>query len=402
MNAHTLNRRAFLRSSFCATAVCTAPILAHAVNPPDMPLPCAPTAWKKHGVVLEASEPWEGTAIQNFTSPAEPLKDGTWRIWYSVSATSKQRGIAYAEGVPGKAMKKVPAICSPGDPVDAPFSVGNLPEEWKPTQVIHIPLQNGKHRIYFWAHGPQIVRYLAADSDDGRRYRIVNPLRPVLYHPSDRAAQGVATPDGILLRKEQSKERPADESLAISRLISNDATTVYQLPDGTFEMYSVGLIRVPKGDPAYIAHDNVPGLLRVIDRYTSADGLHFETRQRIIQRDEKDPADQQFYYLSVTHTPKGRVGMLGHYRCDAQTMDLEWCFSRDGVAWQRPAREAWLLRGTPDQPDSFGIYAGHQLAQSQGRWHLFYSAVNVSHNGKSSHGNPRRVVMHASTDSIWS
>ena len=59
----------------------------------------------------------------------------------------------------------------------------------------------------------------------------------------------------------------------------------------------------------------------MVDRYVSEDGLHFEKRQRVIDRDAKDPPDQQFYYLSVTHTPKGRIGMLGHYRCQAQTMD---------------------------------------------------------------------------------
>jgi hypothetical protein len=66
----------------------------------------------------------------------------------------------------------------------------------------------------------------------------------------------------------------------------------------------------------------------VIDRYTSEDGLHWNDRRRVIVRNPQDPADQQFYYLAVAHTPQGRMGMLGHYRVAAQTMDLEWCFSR--------------------------------------------------------------------------
>jgi hypothetical protein len=364
-------------------------------------VPCPSAAWKKRGIILEASEPWEGDDIQNFTAPAEPLKGGAWRIWYSVSGRRDGYGIACAEGVPGKPMKKFPARCSPGEPADAPFAIGNLPEKWRPVQVIHVRLRDSRHRIYFWAHGPQILRYLAADSADGRRYRVINPLRPVLYHPHDRAAHGVASPDGMLLHPEPSQERPAAEPLAPARLISNDATNIYRLPDGTFELYSVGLIPVPKGDPAYMAHDNAPGLLRVIDRYTSADGLHFETRQRIIQRDAQDPVDQQFYYLAVTRTPKGRVGLLGHYRCEAQTMDLEWCFSRDGVDWQRPLRRAWLTRGIPPEPDCYGIYAANQLVEHDGRWHLFYTGVNSAHNGKHSHGKPRQVIMHATTDSIW-
>ncbi len=398
-----IDRRTFIQTSICTAAgAALAPrILAQisAENEAAPPLPCAPAAWRKHGIILEASEPWEGGEIQNFTSPAEPRPDGRWRIWYTV--TGRSGGIAYAEGVPGEPMKKFLAQCSPGDPADAPFAVGNLPEKWRPVQVIHLPLHNGKHRIYFWAHGPQILRYLAADSDDGRRYRVVNRNRPVLYHPNDRAAQGVPSPDGVMLRKERSKNRPADEPLALPRLISNDATHIYQMADGTFELYSVALVPVPESDPAYIAEDNAPGLLRVIDRYTSADGLSFETRTRIIQRDARDFVDQQFYYLAVTRTPKGCVGMLGHYRCEAQTMDLEWCFSPDGVKWQRPLRHAWLPRGETPEVDSYGIYANHQLVQRDGKWHLFYTGVNSAHNGKHSYGRPRQVVLHATTDSIW-
>ncbi len=363
-------------------------------------MPCAPTAWRKRGVVLAASEPWEEDGIQSFTSPAEPLPGGAWRIWYTATGSRSGR-IAFAEGVPGEPMRKYAAQYSPGEPPDVPFGVGNLPAGWRPKQVVHVSLPNGGHRIYFWAHGPGILRYVAADSDDGRRYRVVDPLRPVLYHPNDRAARGVPSPDGVMLHKQKSNARPAEEPLAPPGLISNDATNVYRKPDGTFELYSVGLVAVPKGDPAYMAHDNAPGLLRVIDRYTSADGLVFDTRSRIIQRDAQDPVDQQFYYLSVTRTPQGCIGMLGHYRCDAQTMDLEWCFSRDGAEWQRPLRRAWLPRGQPPAIDSYGIYANSQLVQRDGQWHLFYTGVNSAHNGKDSHGPPQQAILYATTPSIW-
>ncbi len=365
------------------------------------PKPCAPKRWKKHGIILEPTEPWEDGNVQNFTTRAEPLKRNAWRLWYSVSGKPQSYTIAYAEGVPGERMKKVPAQLSSGEPADAPLAIGHLPEKWKPVQPVHLQLRNGRHRLYFWAHGPQIARYLAAESDDGRRYRVIDPLRPVLYHPNDRAAFGVPSPDGVMIRAEKIADRPANEPLAEPRLISNDATNIYQLPDGSFEMYSVGLVRVPKTDPAYIAEDNAPGLIRVIDRYTSEDGLRFENRCRVIQRDAGDPADQQFYYLAVAHTPQGRVGLLGHYRCRAQTMDLEWCFSRDGVEWQRPVRAAWLPRGEPPAPDCYGIYAGSQLVQHDGRWHLFYTGVNSSHNGRQSHGPARQVILLATTDSIW-
>lgn len=400
----TVSRRTFLQTALVTAA--GAPLagceLTRGPGKPvtHTPAPCPPTAWQKHGIVLEPTEPWERDGIQNFTSPAEPLEGDVWRLWYSVSG-SRHGGLAMAEGVPGGPMKKFPAQCSPGEPPDAPLAIGGLPRDWRPVQVVHLRLRNGRHRIFFWAHGKGVLRYLAADSDDGRRYRVVNPLRPVLYHPHDRAAHGVPSPDGVLLHRQPNRERPADEPPAPSRLISNDATNVYQLADGTFEMYSVALVPVPKDDPAYMAHDNAPGLVRVIDRYTSEDGLHFETRERVVQRDANDPADQQFYYLAVTYTPQGRVGMLGHYRCAAQTMDLEWCFSRDGRRWERPARRAWLPRGDPPAPDCYGIYANHQLVRHNGRWHLFYTGVTSAHNGRDACAPPRDVILLATTDSIW-
>lgn len=401
-----VDRRSFLRGSLgIAAGVMTGGPdlrrLAHAseVEPPK---PCLPGAWHKYGVVLAPTEPWEGDHIQNFTCPSEPLDGNRWRIWYSVCGSTRAYTIAYAEGEPGGPMKKYAVEPTSGRPGDGPFTLGHLPDGWKPVQVVHLPLPSGKHRIYFWAHGPEVLRYLAADSDDGRRYRVIDPTRPVLYHPHDRAAHGVPTPDGLMLHKKPSRDRPPGEPIAPSHLISNDATNVYQLPDGSFELYSVGLVQVPSNDPAYVAEDNAAGLLRVIDRYVSEDGLHFEQRTRVIKRDAQDPIDQQFYYLAVTYTPRSRVGMLGHYRVRAQTMDLEWCFSTDGLTWERPRRTPWLARGDKREPDSYGIYAGSSIVQHQSRYHLFYTGVNSAHNEKDSHGKPRTVIMLAATPSIWS
>ena len=63
--------------------------------------------------------------------------------------------------------------------------------------------------------------------------------------------------------------------------------------------------------------------------------------------------------------------MLGHYRCQAQTMDLEWCFSKDGAKWYRPGRRAWIARGPENEPDSYGIYPPNRLVFRDDQWHLF-------------------------------
>ncbi len=392
-----LDRRAFLGrslilagglSGLSRTAAGDAPLRSVARRP-----------WRKQGVVF--GNEIDG-GVQNFTCAAEPLGADRWRLWYTTMGAAAERSIGFAEGRLGAKFQRYQAVLSPGEPADAPFSLGNLPEGWRPVQAVHLRLRNGRQRIYFWAHGPKVVRYLAAESDDGRRYRVLDPLRPCLYHPADRAVDGKTAAAVGLKRLAAKKASPLEgEPLATPGLVSNDATNVYQLDDGTFEMYSVGLVEISKSDRGYVAHDNAAGWVRVIDRYASADGLHWPERRRVIVPDKQDPDDQQFYYLSVTHTPRGRLGMLGHYRVEAQTMDLEACFSSDGIHWQRPTRQAWIPRGKPTEPDCYGIYAPHALVKHGGQWHLFYTGVNEAHNHKHAHGKPQRVVMHA-TCADWS
>lgn len=107
-----IDRRTFIRSSACAAGAAALTSCAPArLTTQTPPAPCPSTAWQKHGIILETSESWEGGDIQNFTSPAELLKGGAWCVWYSVSGKRDGYGIAYAEGVPGKPMKKFPVEC---------------------------------------------------------------------------------------------------------------------------------------------------------------------------------------------------------------------------------------------------------------------------------------------------
>lgn len=386
-----MNRRNFLKLAGAAGSATFIPPGRAAVAGP----------WSPKQVMLRSEEIAGGGLLQNFTSAVEPLDDARWRLWISISG-KVPFNVGIAEGRPGEKFTVHLAELSAGEPADAPLAIGNLPEGWRPVQGVHLHLRNGRHRLYFWAHGKGIVRYLAAESEDGRRYRVLDPLRPCIYHPSDRAVGGEALVEvGLKARAKRVAAPVEGEPLAPASLITNDATNVYQLPDGSFEMYTVALQEVGKDDPRYMAHDNTPGWVRVIDRLRSDDGLHWTDRRRIIVPDAQDPIDQQFYYLSVTHTEKGRVGMLGHYRAQAQTMDIERCFSEDGITWTRGERKPWLARSEPGVlPDSYGLYAPHSLVRREGRWHLFYTGVNDAHNHKDSHGEATRVVLHTTIDSI--
>ncbi len=352
--------------------------------------------WVKKGIVLEPKEAWESNRIYNFTSPAEPLGGGRWRIWYSVYPPMN---IAVAEGVPGEEFSRYAAVLREGEPADEHLSIGNLPAGWRPTQSVHIELWDGTHRLYFWAHSREegVVRFLAAESEDGRRYRVLNADSPCLYHPSDRAVEGSGITEYGVMLKGVGRSRPAGESAARAELITNDVATVYQFEDGSFELYAASLHYVGREDPRR-AHTDLGDHIRVIDRLVSEDGLSWGGRTRAVEPDGDDPVDLQFYYLSVVHAGGGRIGFLGRYEVDEQFVDVEWCYSDNGVEWERPFRRACIERGLRGEGDSYGIYAGSSLVYHEGCWWFFYTGTNFAHNGSESDGVPRNVIMLARTE----
>ena len=106
--ANLISRRRFLEFSTGSAAV--ALLGCRTAYNAASPRPCAAANWQKHGIVLEATEPWEAGNVQNFTTRAEPLGRGAWRLWYSASGGPQSYAIAYAEGIPGEPMKKVRAV----------------------------------------------------------------------------------------------------------------------------------------------------------------------------------------------------------------------------------------------------------------------------------------------------
>ena len=393
------SRRRFLVRSGLVAAFCggngafdfVTSALADVTEPKDFPQPCAVNSWKKEGVVVRPDQPWEQNHIEAFMSSVEPLDGGRWRIWYGANVPDKPIGIAVAEGVPGEKMVKHRAILSEGEPEDAPLAIGNLPKGWNLAIPTHLRLRDGRHRLYFFAYGRQgkraVQRYLAADSDDGRRYRVLDPLRPSLYTFWDNTDNKQFLPGQKL-----------------EDIVTNDTATVYQMPDGSFEVFAQSLEKIDEKDPRYVAHDNLKGWVRFIDRFTSDDGVRFDQRQRkVLVPDKEDPEDTQFYELTVTHTPRGRVGLLGWYRVRAGYMELQYTFSKDGIHWKR-TRRPWIERGKPGEHDSVTIYPPSSVGHHQGKWWLFYTAVNYTHSTLKtarSDEKPCSCIMLATTPSLW-
>ncbi|NQT11244.1 MAG: hypothetical protein HQ582_00755, partial [Planctomycetes bacterium] len=139
-----LDRRAFVKTVTRAAAGLGGLAAVAGVAEGAAPRPCRPSAWKKRGVVLKHDDASSGGRVQSFTCPAEPLGEGRWRIWHSAYGPGIPFNIGRAEGVLGEPMVRHAAVLSQGDPADAPFALGNLPDKWRPVQGVPLRLDDGR------------------------------------------------------------------------------------------------------------------------------------------------------------------------------------------------------------------------------------------------------------------
>ena len=145
--------------------------------------------WTKRGTVLT---PETGQRICGFPSSVEYLGNGSFCLYYSLLSESPKAGpaafrIGRAIGRPEELKPTLAHLQETQARGNVQFTLGGLPAEWHPIQPIHLRFQNGVYRIYFWAHGDGVVRFLAADSKDDVNFNVVNASTPCLYHYVDRA-----------------------------------------------------------------------------------------------------------------------------------------------------------------------------------------------------------------------
>lgn len=264
------------------------------------------------------------------------------------------------------------------------IKVKNLPPDANYLQPIVHRLDDGRWRMYFWLHRGgehRLVRYLTAHSDDGLQWTCDGLDKVCVYHPSDAAVPGFDWTSGLVVDQSVKSVSGQFDMIAAKRRLSNDATFVVRNPaGGLWEMYTVWLLPNPPGHPRRCEHDNAPAVLRTIQRRTSQDGLQWSDPQLILAPDENDPLDQQFYHLAVQWFEGRRLGFLGNYRLDEQTMDMELCFSADGTHWHRPLRGPWIQRGNPGDFNAMGIYPVHGIIPQKDHWLVPYNAINLAHN----------------------
>lgn len=342
----------------------------------------------KLGLVDWPRPEWDLNLASVFAGSVVPMPGGGWRCYYSGRCPTDERvfGIALAESADGITWDKPPLGQLEIDGVDTNRIVfENAPADGSFTQPQVVLLPDGSWRMWSWWHAHDVgyVRYVLAESEDGIRWRLIDVNRPAVMHPSDCELGQNAWVAGLTdaSTEDAFAHQRTMEWMEAKRLRSNDATCVYWNDDAEhFEMYSVWLMPVDPETHRYTPHDNAPRVLRTIHRRESEDGLTWSDPEMLILPDEHDPLHQEFYYLAVQPDGDWNIGMLGHYRCWEQTMDLELCFSCDTHRWVRPLRGGWVPRGDIDEIDYMSCYATNRLIDLGDRWRLLYRGGNQLHN----------------------
>jgi len=342
---------------------------------------------KKLGVVMDAKTPSDLDSVMSFAGGVVPLDDGRWRLYYSVRRGSPhEMGLAVAESSdglhwerPALGQMEVAGADSNRLVLEGLYDGANIIQP----QALRLP--DGRWLMYFWLHGQDrgFIRYVIAESDDGLKWRVPSIDRFAVLHPSDREVGQNGWVAGLTAASSEDKfaDQRTLDWMEAKRLRSNDATYVYYDGEiGQFEMYSVWLMPSSPAAGRHTPHDNAPGVLRTIHRRTSEDGIHWSPPELVITPDQHDPFDMQYYYLSVHRDRDWRIGFIGHYRCWAQTMDVELCFSRDGRHWDRPLRGAWIPRAPIPGPDCMSAYATNSLIDRGDDWLMLYTGGNSKHN----------------------
>lgn len=337
---------------------------------------------EKLGPVLEPAID-EGAHAGDFAGSVVDLSDGGYRMYYTRMGEQGFR-IAVAQSDDGIHWERPSYAFNDKPDVGAnEIYVSGLPDDvtgYCQGQVFR--LADDKWRMYFWAHGSRI-RYTIADSKDGLSWHVSDYNRPVVCHPSEFGDWGVSQGKVVGCddaRKLAERGITVKNHMSLKALRSNDATYVYaDAGSGSYEMYSVWLLPNFEGSGRHVDKDNAPNVLRTIHRRTSSDGLTFSDPEIVIVPDAADPLDLQFYYLSVHKQDGWRFGFLGRYPCAEQTMDIELCFSQDGVNWDRPLRQPWLKRGCNGDFDSKMVIAPNRLLDAGDYWLMLYQGTNRTH-----------------------
>ena len=308
--------------------------------------------------VFPFDQPWEaGGRVVPVSALADPSGDGL-RLYYMLRP-------------PGRPKENVLCLAHTKD--------GVVWEKRDFGDGTNIVMRGSGHTTDWGEFFPTSVIFDEHETDAERRWKLIywDSVDPTIQ-----SGIGLATsPDGVKWNRLHS--RPVITG-------ANDAASMIDMYPGIKTPFGAGTHFIHQQTLRHNPHlpterDNLKQLHRGISVWQCE---RFDGRWigpvGILQPDEKDAPDVQFYWLAAFKNPQGGYGgFLNIHHTIDQTMDTQLVSSRDGWAWTRENnRRPILPLGPRGQFDCGLVCAICQPVVWQGRVLVFYQGRPTVHDGK--------------------
>ncbi len=309
--------------------------------------------FKKEGdsPVIVGDRPWEGSALAYPTVLHDPV-DGNYKLWYT---THKNLRVCLAVSDAGIEWEK------PG------LDIENQPDGMT-TNIVHPGSIGGGGGFYVdhvpdiagaWPKGTRFVgcKYLGVNSSEERfEYGIYalwsrDGLHWELHEPAVLPKQG-------------------------DRFSGN-----FDPVRGVFIVTS----RHHNWEPE--ASNDVTGLKRDVGLWESRDLIHWKYLGIVLQPDDLDPPDLEFYGMYPFRYANGFLGFIEVYHQSYEKLDTQLAWSEDGLNWQRVGkRDPCLTLGGEGAWDSHWVVPSLNPPEIQGdRMRIWYNGACTKHGSKNAH-----------------
>ena len=248
--------------------------------------------------VLVADRPWEGGLSLESGTVLYDAEQGIFRMWYNALSSREKPDV-------------VESLCYATSPDGVAWEKPNLGlVEFQGSRDNNILLMGSN-----WYH---CVLRDDSDPDPARRYKLA------YWQTRDRNRCGIwvaFSTDGI-----HWVLHPSNPVVPCSA--TGDTFSVMQDPtSGDYYLYNKSRIRPP----------------RKVSRMVSNDFVHWKNDQLVLEPDELDQSDTEFYSMAVFPYGSQYLGFLRVFHTYSQLMDVQLASSRDGVNWDRSARRRVFL-----------------------------------------------------------
>ncbi|NSW90736.1 MAG: hypothetical protein HPY74_08700 [Firmicutes bacterium] len=128
--------------------------------------------------------------------------------------------------------------------------------------------------------------------------------------------------------------------------------------------------------------------IRVVTRLESEDFIHWSEPVYVLEPDEKDPPNLEFYGMPVFKYGDIYIGLPSVYHTYeeepnprmAGTMNIQLAYSRDGYNWNRACdRKVFIPNGPPGSVDSKMIYCARAPVDMEDELWFYYGGYLVDH-----------------------